>query len=554
MDSRQSKKSPRSVTEAHERREVIVTMPENLRVTECRAFSSSDVFDKEKDMIHPFHVFEKGSTSSTTNDSCTPISETITTKGRVKNKRTTININQLCSDYVPLKKIPNCLFCYAKRFQYEPPGFCCGSGTVRLSSHRMPTKLKNLYMGNNAESRHFRTYIRTFNNLFAFRSLGVSCDKDLAKRNYGIYMFRVQRQMYHLTDDLYPKERRSNNLQLYFYDNANELGNGMACSGKLNETIVKELMDILKDNTYSIFLRSLSDMLNLQKFHIALKVMLDWINAMGTLQGLYDILRLGERDASNVGKQNFLPNSFIGGPRDMRQRYMDAIALVQYFDKPDLIITMTCNEHKLLTAEAYDDIIRAELPDDKTESDLRKLVIKHMMHGLCDEIEEYRSARWVSPPEAIWRLFGFPINEMSPSVYRLQLHLEGQQFISFKRNTDIHTIVNNPMIQKTMLTEFFSMNETNEDAKELNLLYKEFSEYFVWSSNDKFWARRQKHCVVGRIVTCHPAEGERCYLRLLLMHVRGLTSYKDLLIVNGEPCSTYREFVEKRGLLQCDNV
>nr|XP_009780444.1 PREDICTED: uncharacterized protein LOC104229493 isoform X1 [Nicotiana sylvestris] len=84
MDSRQSKKSPRSVTEAHERREVIVTMPENLRVTECRAFSSSDVFDKEKDMIHPFHVFEKGSTSSTTNDSCTPISETITTKGKSK--------------------------------------------------------------------------------------------------------------------------------------------------------------------------------------------------------------------------------------------------------------------------------------------------------------------------------------------------------------------------------------------------------------------------------------------------------------------------------------
>nr|XP_016474233.1 PREDICTED: uncharacterized protein LOC107796029 isoform X4 [Nicotiana tabacum] len=52
-------------------------------VTECRAFSSSDVFDKEKDMIQPFHVFEKGSTSSTTNDSCTPISETITTKGNM---------------------------------------------------------------------------------------------------------------------------------------------------------------------------------------------------------------------------------------------------------------------------------------------------------------------------------------------------------------------------------------------------------------------------------------------------------------------------------------
>ncbi|KAF3683345.1 hypothetical protein FXO37_01913 [Capsicum annuum] len=33
----------------------------------------------------------------------------------------------------------------------------------------------------------------------------------------------------------------------------------------------------------------------------------------------------------------------IGGPRDMRRRYMDAIALVQYFGKPNLFVTMTCN-------------------------------------------------------------------------------------------------------------------------------------------------------------------------------------------------------------------
>lgn len=64
---------------------------------------------------------------------------------------------------------------------------------------------------------------------------------------------------------------------------------------------------------------------------------------MSIYQGLLDILRLGERNSSNVGKQTFLPNSFIGGPRDMRQRYMDAIALVQHFGKPDLFITITCN-------------------------------------------------------------------------------------------------------------------------------------------------------------------------------------------------------------------
>ncbi|XP_016490183.1 uncharacterized protein LOC107809981 isoform X1 [Nicotiana tabacum] len=64
---------------------------------------------------------------------------------------------------------------------------------------------------------------------------------------------------------------------------------------------------------------------------------------MDILQGFLDILRFGERDSSNIGKQKFLSASFIGGPRDMRQRYMDAIALVRCFGKPDLFITMICN-------------------------------------------------------------------------------------------------------------------------------------------------------------------------------------------------------------------
>ncbi|XP_070005631.1 uncharacterized protein LOC142163080 [Nicotiana tabacum] len=142
---------------------------------------------------------------------------------------------------------------------------------------------------------------------------------------------------------------------------------------------------------------------------------------------------------------------------------------------------------------------------------------------------------------------------MSLSVYRLQLHLEGQQFVSFKNNVDINTIVNNPIIKKTMLTEFFYMNQTDEDVIELNLLYKEFPEYFVWSSSDKFWALRKQRSAISRIVMCHPTEGEQYYLRLLLMHVRGPKSYNDLLTVNGESWSTFRESAEKRGLLHCDN-
>ncbi|XP_015167590.1 uncharacterized protein [Solanum tuberosum] len=64
---------------------------------------------------------------------------------------------------------------------------------------------------------------------------------------------------------------------------------------------------------------------------------------MEVFQGLLDVLRHGERDATKIGKQTFLPATFTGGPRDMRQRYLDAIALVQHFEKLDLFLTMTCN-------------------------------------------------------------------------------------------------------------------------------------------------------------------------------------------------------------------
>lgn len=104
-----------------------------------------------------------------------------------------------------------------------------------------------------------------------------------------------------------------------------------------------------------------------------------------------------------------------------------------------------------------------------------------------------------------------------------------------------------------MLTEFFSMNRTNEHAMNMKLLYKEFSQHFVWCPRDKMWTRRKERDVIGRVATCHVTEGERYYLRLLLMNVRGPKSYRDLLTVNGVPCSTFRESAEKRGLLYCNS-
>ncbi|XP_049385851.1 uncharacterized protein LOC125849952 [Solanum stenotomum] len=67
------------------------------------------------------------------------------------------------------------------------------------------------------------------------------------------------------------------------------------------------------------------------------------------------------------------------------------------------------------------------------------------------------------------------------------------------------------------------------------------------------WTRRKRGHVIGRVVTCHPTEGERYYLRLLLMNVRGPKSYEDLRTVNGVQYNSFREAAEKRELLLCDN-
>ncbi|XP_073028580.1 uncharacterized protein [Primulina eburnea] len=60
-------------------------------------------------------------------------------------------------------------------------------------------------------------------------------------------------------------------------------------------------------------------------------------------RGLLDSITQGCQTGLDVGKRIILPTSFIGGPRDMRKRYMDAITLVQRYGKPDIFLTTTSN-------------------------------------------------------------------------------------------------------------------------------------------------------------------------------------------------------------------
>ena len=154
-------------------------------------------------------------------------------------------------------------------------------------------------------------------------------------------------------------------------------------------------------------------------------------------------------------------------------------------------------------------------------------------NGNIDEIRQYRDARWVTPPEALWRIYGFELSKVHPPVKQLQLHLPDMHMVSFHQRKKIKDVVNRPGVERSMLTAYFEANRTHKKARGIH--YRDFPKYFTWQSNGKFWQWRkhENRSQIGRIASAHPAEGERYYLRVLLNHVTGATSYQHLRTVDG---------------------
>ena len=50
-----------------------------------------------------------------------------------------------------LPSVPNCKHCDAKKFEGEPPGFCCRGGKIRLSNPDTPPELMRLWTSESGE-------------------------------------------------------------------------------------------------------------------------------------------------------------------------------------------------------------------------------------------------------------------------------------------------------------------------------------------------------------------------------------------------------------------
>jgi hypothetical protein len=95
-------------------------------------------------------------------------------------------------------------------------------------------------------------------------------------------------------------------------------------------------------------------------------------------KGLIDFVACG---TSNTAKPVILPSTFQGSPRNMRERYQDAMAIVTKFGKPDLFITMTCNPN---WREIKDNLFEGQSPSDRP--DLVARVFNLKLKSLMEDV------------------------------------------------------------------------------------------------------------------------------------------------------------------------
>ena len=187
-----------------------------------------------------------------------------------------------------------------------------------------------------------------------------------------------------------------------------------------------------------------------------------------------------------------------------------------------------------------------------------------------DEIQKYIDSRYISAPEACWRIFGYEMSDRSPCVIRLTLHLPNEQMIYYIPGEEIEALQN---VKLNTLTAYFhqvQIERSNPLTPQLigcdsngnlypcasELTYCDFPTYYTFVHSTKLWKRRSrphKSDAVGRIYSVHPNSGEKFYLRMLLTQVKGAASFTELRIVNEYEYNSFKEACNALGLLSNDD-
>jgi hypothetical protein len=190
-----------------------------------------------------------------------------------------------------------------------------------------------------------------------------------------------------------------------------------------------------------------------------------------------------------------------------------------------------------------------------------------------DEVQTFVLARYLSSCEAVSRIMGACLQMVSHLIVRLAVHLPLQHRVKFVEGQEEEALAKD--LHSTTLTSFFDLNKglgVTEAARDRarSMLYADIHTAFVMQDKTKLWvlrkspdkipdvsSHRTSHVpVIGRMYSVSPndVEFERYCVRLLLLHVKGPTSFvhlrtsEDGLTVH----DTFLKAAIDRGLLDDD--
>ncbi|KAI5438213.1 hypothetical protein KIW84_024094 [Lathyrus oleraceus] len=287
-------------------------------------------------------------------------------------------------------RLPHPVTCrhYNERsFHHESCDTCCNGGKVSLSRVDAPIELQQSFLDGSAEGKHFRQHIRSYNHVLSFTSIGVHVDENILASGRGIYTFRAQDSMDYGRD--INIIRCDGNLKKVketkgYYDHLQypvlfPFGahgwdvNTTNCNGRrVSCRAYYSYMLQIRPNDQSMLLNAgrLLQQYGVDNYVKIESGRLRWIKENQSdirselYQGLHNALHVGEANAENIGKRTILPSSFIGGRRDMTQRYKDGMAIVLNGGKPDIFLTMTCNPS---WSEITSELLPFQTPQDRPD-------------------------------------------------------------------------------------------------------------------------------------------------------------------------------------------
>ncbi|CAN1242007.1 ATP-dependent DNA helicase PIF1 [Linum perenne] len=296
----------------------------------------------------------------------------------------------------------------------------------------------------------------------------------------------------------------------------------------------------------------------------------------------------------------------------MQQLYLDAMAVCHFHGNPDLFITFTYKpmlvarvfkmrlgllKEDLNKGRYFGRCIATELPDPTIDPIGYDSVTKFMVHGPCGDarpsspcMKDNKCSKFFPKPyasettfddngyvtyrrrptnisvvksgEALDNAFVVPYNRDLVVKYQAHINVEichKGQLIKYlfkyitkgpDRSETVDSIVNRPDVGKTMLTEWFTLNQRYPSARKYT--YSDITHAFVWDKQSSQWVIRKKGFVIGRIASIPPRSGDVFYLRMLLTKIPGALSFEQLRTVNGHLYQTYQQACQALGLLSND--